>query len=279
MNLDQYKVPLGGIKGDKDPKDIHRESVTDLNRRVERPPIAIGIGWDNYAGQRWPMRFATFGNISLIKGEEKARKSFAKSLIIACAIGGKADNYCEDIYGYLSDKWIIDIDTEQDEYDAWLNATRIPKMVGAPAKQYINVQLRDYTPTERRQYLQWICKESEYKDNLGLIFIDGYVDMLKDFNNLEQSLEFTQELMTYSKQTRCHISGILHVNYESTKGRGHLGTILQQKCETVALVKDMGEHSELSCHRGRGKKFEPVNFTINSDWLPEAIEKKEMSFL
>lgn len=272
MNLDQFKVPLEGIKGDKDPKDIHRLSVTDLKRKVDRPPIAIGIGWDNHAGQRWPLRFATFGNISLIKGEEKARKSFAKSLLLACAIGGNANNFSEEIHGYLGDKWVIDMDTEQDEYDAWLNAVRIPKMVGVIPDNYVNVQLRDYTPNERRQYLQWICMESEYRNNLGLIFIDGYVDMLKDFNNLEQSLEFTQELMTYSKQTRCHISGILHVNYESTKGRGHLGTILQQKCETVALVKDMGEYSEFSCHRGRGKKFDPVSFRVNNQWLPESVE-------
>jgi hypothetical protein len=263
---------MEGIKGQKSPQEVHRSSVTDLTKKVSRPPIAIGIGWESVAGQRWPLRFATFGNISLIKGSAKTRKSFAKSLIIACAIGGKANNYCEEITGYMEGKWIIDLDTEQGEYDAWLNATRIPKMVGAIPKNYLNVQLRDYTPTERRQYLQWLCLESEYRDNLGMVFIDGYVDLVKDFNSLEQSLEFTQELMTFSKQANCHISGILHVNYDSTKGRGHLGTIIEQKCESVALVKDMGEYSEFSAMPGRGKKFEPISFEVNNEWLPEAIE-------
>lgn len=275
MNLDQYKVPLQGIKGDKDPFEIHRASITDLTRKVNRPPIAIGIGYENHAGQRWPIRFATFGNISLIKGPAKTRKSFAKSLLIACAIGGKADNYCEEISGYFEDRWIIDLDTEQGEYDAWMNAARIPKMVGAIPPNYINVQLRDYTPTERRQYLQWLCMESEYSRNLGMIFIDGYVDLIKDFNSLEQSLELTQELMTFSKKANCHISGILHVNYDSTKGRGHLGTIIEQKCESVALVKDHGEYSEFSAMPGRGKRFESINFKINEEWLPEVIENQE----
>src|SRR5690606_8953571 len=134
---------------------------------------------------------------------------------------------------------------------------RIPKMCGTIPPNYINVQLRDYTPDERRQYLQWIVMESEYRHHIGLIFIDGYVDMVRNFNDLEQSSEFAQELMTYSRQANCHISGILHVNHQSDKGRGHLGTMLQQKCETVVLVKDEGDHSSFVCHRGRGRKFDP----------------------
>lgn len=268
MNLNDLKVPMHGIKGGKDPKTIHRDSVTDLNEKVPFPPVAISIGEYAHGGQLWPLRFATFGNISMIKGEEKARKSFAKSLIIACALGGKADRYNEDIRGYFSDKWILDLDTEQGPYDAWLNATRIPKMCGSIPDNYINIQLRDYTPDERRQYLQWLCMESEYRNRLGLIFIDGYVDMVRNFNDLEQCSEFTQELMTYSRKTNCHISGILHVNHQSDKGRGHLGTLLQQKCETVAIVKDEGEYSSFSCHRGRGRKFDAFDFMIDSDWLP-----------
>src|SRR5690606_13786913 len=114
----------------------------------------------------------------------------------------------------------------------------------------------------------WIVMESEYRHHIGLIFIDGYVDMVRNFNDLEQSSEFAQELMTYSRQANCHISGILHVNHQSDKGRGHLGTMLQQKCETVVLVKDEGDHSSFVCHRGRGRKFDAFDFTINESWLP-----------
>lgn len=253
---------------------IHMDSITDLRKPVARPPLAISIGMDDmeYNGVRYPLRFATFGNISLIKGEEKTRKSFAKSLLLACAIGGKANNYSDKIQGYLGDKWLIDIDSEQSEYDAWLNAVRIPKMVGAYPENYLSIQLRKYSVDERRAYLEWLFMESQYRNNLGLVFIDGYVDFVKDFNSQEQSSEFTQKLLTYSSVTNCHISGILHLNFNSTKGRGHLGTILQQKCETIVIVKDAGVHSEFTCQRGRGKGFEEFSFSVDKDWLPYEVD-------
>lgn len=275
MNLDHLKIIGNDDTGSElSGASIHQAAVTDLTKPVERPPLAISIGEDDTAhnGIHYPLRFATFGNISLIKGEQKARKSFAKSLILACALGGKANNYSDKIRGYLGRKWVVDIDAEQDEYDAATNAKRIPRMVGAIPPNYINVQLRRYTKDERRRYLRWLFTESEYRHNLGLVFMDGYVDFVKDFNNQEQSDEFVQELMTYSADCRCHISGILHVNYASDKGRGHLGTILQQKCETIAIVKKNGTQSQLICENGRGKDFETVTFKIDSDWLPYEVE-------
>ena len=249
------------------------DSRIDLTKLVDRPPLALSIGVDDrsYNGTHYPLRFGTFGNISMIKGEEKARKSFLKSLLLACAIGGKANNFTDtlDIRGHeLSDKYIIDIDTEQDEYDVWLNATRIPKMVGIIPPNYISLQLRQYTPKERKQLLEWLYMDSEYRNNLGLVSLDGYVDCLKNFNDLEESSEFTNSLMKYTSLTKSHLTGVLHLNPGSDKARGHLGTILQNKCETVVIIKDMGEFSHVICQRARGKKFNDFTIRVNDDWLP-----------
>lgn len=254
---------------------IHNKSVINLNERPDRPPLAISIGYDDiaYNGTHYPLRFGTFGNISMIKGEEKARKSWLKSMIISCAIGGNSNIIADEIVGHnLKDKYIIDIDTEQDSYDAWMVADRVRRMVGAMPENYIPVMLREYNSTERLGYLEWLFMESEYKSNLGIVSIDGYVDMLKDFNSLTESIEFTQRLMKYSSVTKSHITGVLHLNPNSEKARGHLGTILQQKCETVVIIKDEGDYSQVNCQRGRGKKFRPFAISVNSDWLPYILE-------
>lgn len=266
---------IGGIKK-VDGKEIHKKAVTDLTKPVKRPPIAISIGVDDYAykGEKFPLRFGTFGNISLIKGEEKSRKSFAKSLLIACSIGGNANNFSENIRGHFGTKLIIDIDTEQGEYDAWLNAKRIPEMVGKIPSNYIHVQLREYTKDDRMGYLKWLFEESDLRYNLGMVFMDGYVDFVKDFNNQSESDEFTESLMRWSKLTNCHISGILHVNPGAEKGRGHLGTILQQKCETVVMIKSNGDTSEFIRQRGRGKGFRDFEFGVDTNWLPYEIENE-----
>ncbi len=58
------------------------KSKIDFNKKVERPPLAVSIGLDDrsYNGVNYPLKFASYGNISMISGEEKSRKTFFKSL-------------------------------------------------------------------------------------------------------------------------------------------------------------------------------------------------------
>lgn len=261
-------------------KEIHKKALIDLDVIYDRPPLVISIGRDDktYNGVNYPLRFGTAGNISMIKGEEKARKSFLKSLILGCSFGGNSNLYTNsiDILGHdLKDKYIIDIDTEQDDYDSWLNAIRIPKLVGVKPDNYMAIKLRDKTPNERLQYVEWLFLESEYKDKLGLVSIDGYVDLINDFNSLVESSDVTQKLMKWSSISKAHITGVLHLNPGSEKARGHLGTILQNKCETVVIIADKGDYSLVTCQRGRGKKFREFCISVNSEWLPEIIDNPE----
>lgn len=253
--------------------DVFNSSILDLKKAVDRPPLAISIGYDDraYKGVYYPLRFGTYGNISMITGEEKSRKSFLKSMIEACVIGGKSNNYTSgiDIQGHgMNGKYIISIDAEQDTYDAWLNGSRIPEMVGDHYDKYLMVKWREKSKTERLKLLDWLFMDSPYKDNLGMVVLDGYVDFVSDFNDLRECDEFTSRLMKYSSVCKCHIMGILHLNPGSDKSRGHLGTILGQKCETVAIIKNMGEYSLINCKRARGKKFEDFTIRINDEWLP-----------
>lgn len=250
---------------------MDKECTIDLELVYERPPLAISIGTND---QGYNNPFGTFGNISLIKGEEKARKSFLKSMILSSAIGGNSNNYNNDlIKGHdLADKWILDLDGEQDEYYTWLNGIRIPKMVGALPDNYVVKKLREKNPKIRNQYLEWIFMESEYRNNIGICSIDGYVDFVNNFNDQNESSEFTQQLMSYSSKANCHIMGILHLNPGTTKARGHLGTILQQKCESVVTITDGGDHSIVHCQRARGTKFNDLTLTVDNDWLPHIEE-------
>jgi hypothetical protein len=259
--------------------EIFHGSKIDLSKRPERPPLAISIGYDDkeYNGIYYPLRFGTFGNISLIKGEEKARKSFLKSLIMACSIGGNAQNYGSEIHGHgLKDKYIIDIDTEQDEYDSWLNGARIPNMCGSVPDNYLYISLREYSSKDIAGCLEWLFMESEYRNKLGITCIDGFVDCVEDFNSLVECKEFTKKLMKYSTVTKSHITGLLHLNPASDKARGHLGTILQQKCETVVVIKDMGDYSEVKCQRSRGKKFKTFGISVDDKWNPYVIDEHEL---
>lgn len=253
---------------DKSPRTLFDEAVVDLRRDVPPPPKCITIGENTEYTPPRPYVFGTYGNISLIKGEEKVRKSFAKSLLVACTLGGKANNYSERIRGHLEDRWVVEVDTEQDPYYVRLNTSRIIKMCGAIPPNYLSLQLRSYNPKQRMEVLKYLFEQSPIKGKLGLVFIDGYVDLIHDFNSLSESQQLTQQLMTWSTEAHCHISGILHLNPGTTKGRGHIGTILQQKCETIAIVTKNEETSTMTCQRGRGANWEPVTFRIDRDFCP-----------
>ena len=271
------------LKGETDiinAAEVFKETIIDLNEVIERPPLAVSIGCDShsYGGIHYPLKFGSLGNISMITGEEKSRKSFVKSLIEACTIGGRSNNYTNEleIKGHIDGKYIISIDSEQSKYDVWMNGNRIKKMVGQVPDNYKILMWREKTTSERLQLLEWLFMDSPYKDNLGLVMLDGYVDFVNDFNSQTESKDFTAKLMKYSSLRKCHISGILHLNPGSEKVRGHLGTILGQKCECVMMVKNEGEYSTVSCKVVRGsKKFKDFTIRIDSDWMPYISDDKQ----
>lgn len=257
--------------------DIFKGSILNLKEKPERPPIAISIGYDKkeYNGYRYPLKFGSFGNISVIGGEEKSRKTWFKSLLLGCALSKHPEDYSSTIKGHdLDDKFIIDIDTEQSPYDNWVTSNRIPRMIGSEEnliypENYISLNLREQTPKIIQGTLEWLFMESEYRNKLGIVSIDGFVDCVNDFNNNVESLDFTRKLMRYTSISKCHLTGVMHLNPASIKIRGHLGTVLGQKAEMVAIVKDMGEFSQVSCKSVRGsKKFEDFGISVNNNWLP-----------
>ena len=255
------------------PKDVFKSTIIDINAEIERPPLALSIGHDNrsYGGVYYPLKFGTLGNISLIAGYEKSRKTFVKSLLEASSIGGKSNNYTGDIEikGYINGKYIISIDSEQSLYDTTMTAKRVPFMVGSHYKKYIPLMWREKTTKERLQLLDWLFMESDYKNNLGLVVIDGIVDFVQDFNSLTECKDFTEKLMKYSSTTNSHICGMLHLNPNTDKIRGHLGTILGQKAETVMIVENKGDYSECRCKVIRGgKPFKPFTIRIDDNWMP-----------
>lgn len=253
--------------------DVFKNTIIDINQKVDRPPLVISIGYDDkaYGGVHYPLKFGSLGNISLITGQEKSRKTFVKSLIEACAFGGKSNYYTDtlEIKGYLDNKYVISIDTEQSLYDSVMTAKRVPHMVGALPDNYISLMWREKTTKERLQLLEWLYMESEYRKNMGLTFLDGVVDCVQDFNSLTECKEFTEKLMKYTSVTNSHLCGLLHLNPNSDKLRGHLGTILGQKAEMVMIVENLGEYSECKCKVVRGgKPFKTFTIRIDDEWMP-----------
>ena len=263
------KIELLNVTG-TDPEKIFVESEVFIDEVLPKPPIAISIGTTEYKNNTVPLIYGSYGDYSCIIGASKAKKTFLKSAILAGYIGGKATNYFQDIRGHQTEKkYVIDIDTEQSRYHSQKVFRRVIEMVGRQYPYYKCFGIREYTPKERFAFISWLLTESKYKDQLGIVSIDGLADLIDDFNSLEQSNMLQQHLLNWSSEANAHIIGILHRNFGSEKPVGHIGSAILKKAETVVFTEPENKLIKVQCKYSRNYPFEDFAFTINDDGLPQ----------
>ena len=78
--------------------------------------------------------------------------------------------------------------------------------------------------------------------------------------------------MALSTESNCHIMSVLHTNPNSDKARGHIGSTLQRKVETMIYVRKVGERSVVEPQYCRNEEFAPFAFHITEQGLPEECE-------
>ena len=81
--------------------------------------------------------------------------------------------------------------------------------------------------------------------------------------------------MQWTDDQQIHIHTILHQNKNDEHARGHIGTELNNKAETVMQIevdKNDTTISIVSVIHIRDKEFQPFAFHINQEALPELVE-------
>ena len=217
----------------------------------------------------------TLGNFSASIGKAKSKKTFNVSAIVAAALkNGTVLLYSAELP--KDKRKILYVDTEQSPYHCLKVMERILRMAGLPTgrnhKDLEFLVLRKYTPEERIA----IVREAIYRtENVGLVVIDGIRDMVYDINSPSESTKVISLLMTWTGERHIHIHTILHQNKGDENARGHIGTELSNKAETVLQVekdeKNPGVSTVKTAHI-RAVDFEPFAFRINGEALPELLE-------
>ena len=250
-------------------KKIFNEALIDPSEELKPQPIALSIRESEYKGTLYPIPFGSYGDFSCIVGASKSRKTFFKSMIEAGYIGGKSNILNPSIKGHnTNDKFVISFDTEQSKYHTQRVQRRVLELIGGNCDFYKTFSLRQYTPKERFDFIDWIVFESEFKNNIGLMSIDGYVDLVTDFNSLEQATGLTEKLLQWTAIGKMHCTGILHKNFGTSKPVGHVGSSVLKKAETVVFVEKNENETIAKCEYSRNIPFEPITFDVNKDWLP-----------
>lgn len=257
-------------------KQILKESLIDPAEEIKQQPIALSIGESIYKGNSYPIPFGSYGDFSCIVGASKSRKTFFKSMIEAAYIGGKSNIHNPSIKGFNSDKkFVLSFDTEQSHFHAQRVQRRVLELIGGNCEFYKTFGLRGYTPKERFDFIDWVVFESDFKNNIGLMSIDGFVDLVTDFNSLEQSTGLTEKLLNWTAKGKMHCTGILHKNFGTAKPVGHVGSSILKKAETVVFVeKGDDDVTIVKCEYSRNQPFKEIKFNVDdNDWLPKEIQE------
>ena len=128
--------------------------------------------------------------------------------------------------------------------------------------------MRSYNPDQRLQITERLIYDTP---DLGLVFIDGARDMVTSINDEEQATNLSSLLLKWTADLQIHICVVLHQNKNDAQARGHLGTELVNKAETVLSAMKDPENDSISIVQAeacRDKEFLPFAFCINEEGLP-----------
>lgn len=220
--------------------------------------------------QQFETPIFSLGDVSTITGMAKSRKTF---LITSIVVAFLSDTGFLGMNSDLPTKRVLLIDTEQSRAFVQRLIRRIYRLMKWDFEDDVKdrlrvLSLRELTPEKRLEVVKNTIES--YKPTL--VFIDGSADLINDTNNVEDSTMLVNELMRISTDEKCHICSVVHTNPNSEKTRGHFGSELQRKSETVMLVTREGDITTVKPQFTRNMEFAPFSFIINERGLPEATE-------
>lgn len=237
-----------------------QESEVNPFADIEEPPYFLKI-------KGTP--FGSFGNFSCITGKPKSGKTYFLNLIVSGVLGRTCSvNKMESKIPVNS---IIHFDTEQSLFHAIKVARRTMELLHRKDSHpdYKCHCLRQYNFDMRLRLIEY--RISSVKEN-SLVIIDGIADLISSYNDEKEASMIVGKLMTWSAERNIHIITVLHQNKNDTNAKGHLGSLILQKAETVLSVKKGKNYSEVSPSHSRGEDLDNLRFSIDEDGLPFFIE-------
>jgi hypothetical protein len=234
--------------------DFVNKSAIDLSVEMMPPEPAI-----SYKGTS----IGTLGNFSTIIGKAKSRKSFLATMFAGATLRGNYDG----LESPLNRKQVIYFDTEQSKYYVQKLGKRIVQIAGNVANLQV-YGLRTFSPDERLAVIEHVIEST---DNLGLVIIDGIRDLITSINDESEATAISTKLLQWSELYNCHIITILHQNKGNDQARGHVGTELMNKAETVLSVTKDENNQEISFVKfDFTKNLTPENFAfiVDDDGIP-----------
>ncbi|MCX6268234.1 MAG: AAA family ATPase [Bacteroidetes bacterium] len=221
------------------------------------------------------IQIGTLGNISMVTGIAKSKKTFLVSSITAALVSGKP--VLKFISKLPTNSKVFYFDTEQGPAQTQKVFKRILEMAGLPTdRNPDNLSFFRLRPQNKDERIEMI-RHCIYNncENLKVVIIDGIRDLVSNINDPDESSTVTNALMKWSEELGIHILVVLHLNKSDKNPRGHLGSEMSNKAESVLSIESMGDSgvSQIKGMFTRDRNFNPFHIFINEAGQPELTDK------
>lgn len=282
------KGKRGRPKGSKNKKSIVQsgessfDTVISQSEQIEKRRVKSWQKYEVYADEEVSDEqylltindkpFMGRNSIVTVTGKPKVGKTYISSSIVGALLNG---NYLGMQSHLKADETvkIVFFDTEQKKGRTQIVQKRINKICNHDESyiddRLIMLNVRALSPEERTKVLE----ETILDVMPTLVVIDGIRDLLRDFNDIDESGQIIDFLLRMTADTGIAILVVIHQNKADTNARGHLGSELMNKSDTVIELKAQSNKSiNISPTYCRDVPFDEFAMRINEEGLPELCE-------
>jgi len=248
-----------------------QQSIIDPSIPIAADPICLWI-----RGKTKDSVIGTLGNFALFIGKAKSRKTFLITAALAAA------TRCGSSLAFLGflpkDKnTVLYFDTEQGRHHVYRTVRRICTLSGIELpSNFTAFSLRKYPPALRLEMIEAAIYNNPH---LGFVVIDGIRDLINSINDEAEATMIITHLLRWTEELNIHIIVVLHQNKNDKNARGHLGTELQNKAETVLSITKDDKNKDISivdAEYCRDIDPESFAFEIDCDGLPRLVNDWEV---
>jgi hypothetical protein len=249
-------------------KEWLKTAKIDPLEKIEKPPICLSIIDGESEGV-----VGTMGNFSLIIGKAKSKKTFSLSLFLSAVVANQT------VFGKFKGSLpenktkVVFFDTEQSRYHVQKFYHRVCKLLGIDNPVNFEAYcLRQYNPSERLEIIDYHINSDP---NIGFVAIDGIRDLVSSINDEEEATKTASYLLKWTESKNIHIVTVLHQNKGDENARGHLGTEMVNKAETVLSVTLDPQDRKISIVTPtycRDREPEIFAFTVDENGLPVLVD-------
>ena len=222
------------------------------------------------------------GNLVALSAKWKNGKTFFCDILSAIFLGSDQFANCRS---RQTEGRVLFFDTEQAKSDT----ARIRKTIKA------------MTPMERHGDFRVVClreaaidtdvdqsaKVSRFdiiqraiiQERPDLVIIDGIADLIYNYNDVIESQSIVNELAAIANRHNCCIVVVMHQNkgQKDKNMKGHLGTMLFQKCSDVFNVEKCGSVFVASHAVSRHRNCEDICFKLDANAVPmDAVADRQL---